>query len=164
MGHMTPSKCNSLVKKKKKKKAGRLGKCRDHFKFWPGLLWTTLPFAWNNLKQPRQTQQTGGPLHTAQNTMFNVSCMSIRSNIYKRKRTCDIQALLLSFKMLISSHTEPYDDSWPKTQFQDSPPSSPPITNLSSAGRPTVPAPVSYFQKVTVCPPGAFEWVSLQTL
>ena len=64
----------------------------------------------------------------------------------KGKGQVTIQALLLSLKMLTSSHTEPYDNSWPKTQFQDSPPASPPITNLPSAGRTIVPAPVSYFQ------------------
>lgn len=87
--------------------------------------------------------------------MFHV-CQSAPT-FTKRKGHVTIQALLLPFKILKSSHTEPYDDSWPKTQFQDSPPASPPITNLSSAGRPIVPAPVSHFQKVTACPPDAFK-------
>lgn len=162
MGHMTPSKCNCLVKKKKK--AGRLGKCHDHFKFWHGLLWTTLPFSWNNLKQPKANTANWWP--TTYSPEHNVQCFMYINQIQHLQKEKDMwqSKLYFSFKMLISSHTEPYDDSWPKTQFQDSPPASPPITNLSSAGRPIVPAPLSYFQKVTACPPGAFKWVSLQTL
>ena len=74
----------------------------------------------------------------------------------KGKGHVTIQALLFSFKMLISSHTEPYDNSWPTTQFQDSPPASPPITNLSSAGRPIVPAPVVLFSESYCVPPWCF--------